>query len=125
VAVLTESIAVEMTGVEIESVWIEGTPGHSIVTPDGLASAVTGVIHELETEASERNEKGLMEMPAGRATSLCQGKAQDSTMRMLVQAMPLVCNNRVSQMPSSQSGLAKAVGHRCLGILHSAPDAAR
>ena len=71
------SIAVEMTGVEIESVWIEGTPGHSIVTPDGLASAVTGVIHELETEASERNEKGLMEMPAGRATSLCQGKAQE------------------------------------------------
>ncbi|CAE7242984.1 GCP1 [Symbiodinium sp. CCMP2592] len=85
--------SVEMTGVEIESEWIEGTPGHSIVTPDGLASAVIGVIHELET-ACERNEKGLMEMPAGRATSLCQGKAQDSTMRMLVQAMPLVCNNR-------------------------------
>ncbi|CAE7178593.1 GCP1, partial [Symbiodinium necroappetens] len=76
-----------MTGVEIESDWIEGSPGLSIVTPDGLVS--TGVIHELETEAFERDQKGLTEMPAGRATSLCQGKAQDST-RMLVQAP--VCN---------------------------------
>ncbi|CAE7942375.1 GCP1 [Symbiodinium sp. KB8] len=96
------SIAIGMTGVEIESDWIEGTPGLSIVTPDGLVS-VTGVIHELETEAFERDQKGLTEMPAGRATSLCQGKAQDST-RMLVQAP--VCN-RASQ-PSSPSGLANA-----------------
>ena len=67
------SIAIGMTGVEIESDWIEGTPGLSM-TPDGL---VSGVIHELETEAFERDQKGLTEMPAGRATSLCQGKAQE------------------------------------------------